>query len=474
MSVEELREKFRSWLIEFVDRFREQMNSLSSEEQSAASRTLDDFSSPCQLVTVWAREPEFQILLFAHLIEVEDKTIEIYGPVENVRLIDCLESEVLNSPLVTKMGKENVEAYIINTLRQLQRFYNPLHGTVKPQVDGKTRTGDSPYGVGWLILGNLMGLNTEELINGCIKGIASAAKPAITAPPPEEKVIVAGFGTYIYPPIWVGQIPEPKSLKEKIVGTLLLKYSFERITTGMYKQHPFILTRDGYIAIGEKDRLKALELLNEIMSTLLVLGIPTYAIRESDLGEATFREKGASIGWGAGGLRASLFTERLSMYPSLIEKTLVQEEKIAKATRWADILTSDARLKTLLLLYLETHTHFMNTEYKQALVMGWVMLEEFYVKDLWLSQISKVIHDESRLSKLGSWDVDRQLETLNMAHVLNTHEYDLLMKIKDARNEAVHEGKDPKREIVEMCLKLVADVAQKYIGTRLGTVLSTL
>lgn len=474
MLVEESREKFRAWLTEFVDHFRERVKSLTPEEQCAASRTLEDFSFPCQLVTVWAKEPEFQILLFTHLSDVEDKTVEIYGPIENIKLIECLENEVLNHPLVVKIGKENVERYIINTLRHIQQFYDPLRGPIKPQVDGRTRLSDSPYAVGWLILGNLMELNREELINECIKSIVSAAKPAVTAPSPEEQVILEGFGTYIYPPVWLGPIPEPKSLREKITGFPLWKYSFGKVLVGMYKQFPCILTRDGYIAIGQKDKSKALELLNEIMSTLLVLGVPTYVIRESDLGETTFREMSAQISWGARGLRASLFAERFSMYPSWVERTVIPEEKIGKAIKWAEILTSDARLKTLLLLYLETYTHFMNTEYKQALIMGWVILEEFYAKDLWLSQISKITSDQNRLSKLSSWDIDRQLETLNIAHILPTLEYDLLMKIKHARNEAVHEGKDPEKEVVETCLKLVADVVQKYIGTRLSSVLPTL
>ncbi|MCP8317239.1 MAG: hypothetical protein H3Z51_10345 [archaeon] len=122
------------------------------------------------------------------------------------------------------------------------------------------------------------------------------------------------------------------------------------------------------------------------------------------------------------------------------------------------------------MLYLELYTHFMNSEYKQALVIGWVILEDFYLKDLWASHVSKVTSDKDRLSKLASWDADRKLEALNIAHIMTNKEYDLLMGIKDARNSTVHEGKEPRKDIVEECQKLVSKVIREYMGNKLGVV----
>jgi hypothetical protein len=55
-----------------------------------------------------------------------------------------------------------------------------------------------------------------------------------------------------------------------------------------------------------------------------------------------------------------------------------------KTIKLAELLTSDDRIKTLLLLFIKAYTYFQNTEYKQSLIMRWVILEEFYIKDLWL------------------------------------------------------------------------------------------
>lgn len=198
-------------------------------------------------------------------------------------------------------------------------------------------------------------------------------------------------------------------------------------------------------------------------------------IREVDLGEATFRERGEFRTWSPISTRAWLYNQRLLTYsPFPLKEIVVDEEKIEKAIRWSEIITRNEKIKTLISLFHETYTYLMNTEYKQALVMGWIILEDFHIKDLWLSHIGKITLDKDRLSKLASWNVDQRIETLHISHIITDAEYNLLMEIKNARNEVVHEGKTPRKEIVEKCLKLVSNVAQKYIGDYVGTKLSEL
>lgn len=471
-----IEEKLRSYLIDLITHFREKMKNLSVEEQNAAQRTFEDLSPPCQIMVIWAKEPEFQIVILAHLKELEDKSIEIHGPIENSNLLDYIESEVLNSHFVKLIGKERVEGFLASFLRHMPNFYDPLRGLPKPHIIGRARLGlDEPYVVGWLIIGNLLNFNVEEVANDCIKSIVSTAKPTSSVPAVEEKVILEGFGTYLYPPVWIGEIPKPKSFKEKIMGRPLWIHSSERVITEKYKQYPLIMTRDGYISIGTKEKPKALELLNEIMSTLLLLGVPIHVIRELDLGEALFKERGESKTWSPISLRAWLYKRTLYAYsPLTMGEITVEEEKMKKAIRLSEVITSDEKIKTLASLFLEAHTYFMNTEYKQAFVIGWVILEDFYIKDLWLSQVSKITSDKDRLSKIGSWSVDQKLEALNISHVIPNEEFSLLMEIKDSRNEVVHEGKTPKKETVEKCLELISKVVRKYIGEHIGTMLPKL
>jgi len=462
------KENLQGWIANLITHFREEIEKLTPEEQMAASRTLDDLSEPCQFLVIWAEEPEFQIVLITHLTQLEDKYIEIYGPIENSKLIETIENEVLKSSIFEYLGGEKVENFLIRELRVIPQLYNPLHGVPKPFIKSKTLISSDVYAVGWLVIGSLSDLDLEKMVNEIIQEIKSAARSPPT-PQPQAPPILEGFGTYIYPPLWIGEIPRPKSFRERFHGRPLWSYSWERAITDTYKNRPIVITRDGYIAIGEKDRLKAQELINEIMSTMLLRGLTVQVVREIDLGQATFTESGASFGWNPFSLRTTPFyAERFFLESLPMDRRITNEEKIRKTIRLAELLTTDDRIKTLLLLYLEASTYFANTEFKQTLMMGWIILEDFYIKDLWTSQISKVTTDKNRLSKLGSWNIDQRLEALNLSGALSNEEYDLLMKIKDARNDVVHEGKIPSKEVVEKCINLAFKVVQKYVGDHLG------
>ena len=470
-------------LLDLIAQFRQKLEELPIEEQKAVSRTLSDFSKPCQILVIWGENPEFQIMLITHLDNIEDKTIEIYGSIQNTKLIDYIEEKVLrDSKIIHQIitqgkvfsslrvsAKEEIESYFARALKGIQRLYNPLAGPFKPLINGKSRLNfENIYVVGWTIRGSLLNFGVEEITNNCLNEISSIAKPSPPSPPKKERVVLEGFGTWIYPPIWIGETPRPKSFKERMTWPLSILFPpQDRAVTENYKGRPLVLMRDGYIAIGEKDKKKALELLNELMSTFLLRGINVNAIREIDLGEAKLTESGATFSWSPYSSRAQLAYKRTFDFIP-IEKRTISEENISKTIKLAEILTSNEKIKTILLLFLETHTYFTNTEFKQALIMAWIILEEFYIKDLWSSQISKITSNKDRLSKLGSWKVDKQLEALNIAHVLQNDEYDLLMKIKDARNDVVHEGKEPPKEIVEKCLNHVFKVVQKYVGEHIG------
>ena len=467
--IQSRKENLHEWIAGLISHFREEMEKLTPEEQIAASRTLDDLSKPCQFMVIWAEEPEFQIVLITHLTKLEDKHIEIYGAIENSKLIEYIENEVLKSSMIELLGKERIENFLIEELRGIQGLYNPLQGVPKPHVKVRKQISRDIYSVGWLVTGNLSNLDLKKMVEETIREIKSAANPSPPKPQPRVAPILEGFGTYIYPPLWIGEIPKPKSFREKISGRPLWSYSLERAITDTYKNRPIVITRDGYIAIGEKDKLKAQELINEIMSTMLLRGLVAQVVREIDLGQATFAESGATLGWNLPNSRTTPFYAGEFFPRSLtINRTATDEEKIRKTIRLAELLTTDDRIKTLLSLYLEAFTYFANTEFKQTLIIGWIILEDFYIKDLWASKISKFAFDNNRLSKLGSWNIDQRLETLNLSGELSNDEYDLLMKIKDSRNNVVHEGKFPPKEIVEKCIDLAFKVVQRYVGGHLG------
>jgi hypothetical protein len=439
-------ERLRSYLTELIKRFREKAKTLPVETQVMLPKTLVDFSSPCQILVIWAKEPEFQIIIITHLRELGDEHIEIHGPIENSSLLDYIENQVLSLDIINRLGRDTVEDFIAWSIQRLQGHYGPLSSPRPSESKILVQTKLNFYGphaVGWLVLGNLLRCDVSELIDGCFRDLTT--KTPLSAPLPEEKVILEGFGTYIRPPVWIGKVPRFKE-KVWILSSDFPWFLSERVIVDVYKGVPFIALRDGYIAIGVKERSKALELLNEIAAALLLLGIPVYTIREAAVGGALFMEKIA--------LRSPIDPHR-----SLIFRPVVDERKLKDALKLAELITTNEKVKTFILLFHEAFSHFKGSEYKQALIMSWAILEE-YIDDLLISSLPKITSDKNRLNKiLKNWNVDQKLEVLDISNVIPSDEYNLLMKIKRARNKLVHEGKKPEKELVEKSL----EIAENYV-----------
>lgn len=457
---------FKEWLVEFTSLYREELNNLPLEK--AKYHTLEDLSEPAQFLVIWAMNPEFQIVFISHSLELDDKLIEIYGPLENRSLLDIIEEKMNSSKLIKVIGKDNFENSLIYALRIIQNYYDPLTGPLENGIYSKFLVNNNPYSVCWVVVGSLQNLDKKEIIRSFLASIKSSTQVTSIALPQEENVIIQGVGSYIHPPVWIGEPPEPKSLKEKMFDIPLLSRSKNIVLKETYKGIPVVFTKNGYIAVGVTDKLLAQEYINEILAILLLRGILVNAVREADLSEIKITERGGeSISWNPLNLRSLAY--ELSIYnPSLLPRTIVSEENIRKSIKLAELLTSDERIKTLLLLYLEAYTYLQNSEYKQSLIIGWIIIEDFYIKDLWMQYILKISDDKRRISKLGSWSVDERLEALNIAGILRNEDFSLLMKIKDIRNEVVHEGKFPEKDIVESCINFAAQVVRWYIGNYIG------
>ena len=459
------------YLVTLMDKFRERLAELSDEERCAASRVLCDFTSPCQTLVIWAKEPEFQIVIFSHIQSFEDKLVKVYEPIENNKLIDEIEERVLNDKLVKAIGREYVESALIHALRDIQNRLNPLVSMPKESsISIASRVSGNAFL--WVIIGNITNIDMNDVLNKCIQDIRNASRPVqpVKPIPQKEKVLLKGYGTYIYPPVWIGEVPKP-SFRERFRGPFLWRYSNERVISTTYKGVPLIVTRDGYIAIGVEDKTKALTYLNEIMATLLVIRrIPVFIIRELDLGETEITEHGFTKSWYPLSIRSKLYSPLEERYnPEVLakERRIIKEEDVAKIIRWSELITTDERLKTLLLLTLETFTHIFNSEYKQALILGWVILEEFYINELWKEHVLNKV-DKNRKGKLRRWTADSKLEALSIAGIMPSNVYENLRKLKNERNNVVHRGREPSSDSVKLCLELIHKVVKSYISRYLA------
>jgi hypothetical protein len=459
------KKKLYNWLTASISLFREKSKQLSTEEQKVIPFTFYDLLQPCQVLVIWAKKPEYQIFFISHSDKLEDKLIEIYGPIENSKLIEEMTNIILNSKIAKIIRKEIVEDYFIRAIRIIQADFNPLITPSLPDIIDKHQLSSSPHTIGWTVMGKIQDFDTANLIDHIIKDIKLYAEPATVVYqtfPEKEKIILKGFGAYLYPPVWIGEIPKPKSLKEKM-GLSPISVTPKDITIKeMYKSHTVILTRDGFIAIEESDLQKAKEYLNEIIGSLLLFcDVQLAPLRETDLGETKVTETAITYNWNP--LSQKSFIYEFNNYIPPSERMQINKKIIEKIIRLAELSTSNERIKNLLLLYLDDYTYFKNTEYIQSLIISWVILEEFYIKELWIQEISKKVMNKNQLHKLQNWNTDECIEALYLYDVISPEDYTLLMKVKRARNKTLHEGKTPEQGIVTVSLLLAQTITQAYI-----------
>jgi len=248
-----------------------------------------------------------------------------------------------------------------------------------------------------------------------------------------------GFGTKIYPPIWVG-IEEAPSMEATFIVAVI----------DVYKGHQLLVTRGGYIAVEAEDKLEALEMINEVLATLFITGTTVYPAREWNLGEAEIKGDYKRFEYGVRG-------------PEIKPIARLTEDKIKTVIRYAEKITSNDKLKTLIMLYHEAYTHFISYEYRQSLLFCWIILEDFYINDMFQLLIARSVESQERLKKLMRWTADQKIEVLNIAKALSDNEYQQLMELKESRNRLVHEGKAPSRDTAKLCLDTASKVVEQHI-----------
>ena len=258
-------------------------------------------------------------------------------------------------------------------------------------------------------------------------------------PTAKLEVYFKGFGTKICPPIWVG-IEEAPSMEEAFIVAVI----------DVYKGHQLLVTRGGYIAFEAGDKLEALEMINEILATLFLTGTTVYPAREWDLGEAEIKGDYKRFEYGVRG-------------PETKPTARLTEDDIKAVIRYAEKITSNDKLKTLIMLYHEAYTHFIAYEHRQSLLFCWIILEDFYINDMFQHLITRTVGSQERLKKLMRWTADQKIEVLNIARALSDDEYQQLMELKESRNKLVHEGKAPSRDTAKLCLDIAFKVVDQHI-----------
>jgi hypothetical protein len=426
---------------------------------------------------IWVGPPDVQYLLVTHFNDIDDLEISIDGPFPSydavTHLQQILEKPKWNRPVETEIDtrwsslsaknfREIVEDVCVEIVRDLGRlpFLRPME---RPMIAFKSLLTSTASL--WYVTGNLAKASPQalalEIIDGAKKQAEFVGKTGQPASSPLPSPRISAHGGFIFPPVWIGKAPKRTFVERLSSMPMFPRKAYE----GTYKDRMLIADQDGFLAIAEDDRLKAAALLNEIMAVRLLDGKPTYALRELEVIETHIdpvEKRITSKGVTSLSPRASMMDEWLRESWHVTPRTeVVSMEGLDEWLRRAERLTGSYPRSETLRFLLEAYTHFQNSDYLEAFVLSWLIVEK-EVYSRWSRHLQDKNIEAGRKHKLENpsvWTADVVIEELSLAGVISSEDYQKLMSMKTVRNSIIHKGervsKEQAHELLELALEIV-------------------
>jgi hypothetical protein len=465
-----------------VDSFRAGYATLSEEERKFV-QIIDTLAAPTQIEHIWFGPPDVQYALVTHFKDIDDLEISIDGPFPSydavTRLRQIIDKPKWNRQVETEVDtrwslldaknfREIVEDVSVAIIRDLGRlpFLRPVE---RPIIAAKTLLTSTASL--WYVTGNLAKASPQALAVEIIDGAKMQAELARKTGQPASPVVPAppiiAHGGFIFPPVWIGRAPKPTFVERLSRMPMFPGKAYE----GRYKDRMLIADQDGFLAIGEGDRLKASALLNEIMAVRLLDGKPTYALRELEVIETHIdpeEKRITSKGVTSLSPRASMMDEwlRESWYISP-RAEVVSIEDVEEWLRKTERVTQSGTVSETLRFLLEAYTHFHNSDYLEAFVLSWLIVEKD-VYSRWNRYLEDKRIQDSRRRKLenpGVWTADVVIEELSLSGVISSNDYNKLMSMKTVRNNIIHKGERVSKEQAGKLLELALEIVRnKTVG----------
>ncbi len=468
-----MRDGFVLWLRRFVEALRSRVR--EEPELTSGLLNLDWFLEPCQITALWFVEPEVQVLIVTHFEDVKDLAIDVYGPEPAYKFVEVAtkvaEKDLWDRKPVSgkKTYREQIE-WILAWVKHL------LEGAVfmepTTQILSKHIIDIGSKDFLWNIRGNLLSFDVDELVDEIIadarvnlqrrrKGLESTGGERIGR---EESEEVAGFGTYIFPFLWLVKSPE-LTLQQKLKGII---YPFE--VRKIVKEFEVlgsrvVLFNDGFVFVEAKSKRLALKVVNLFMASMLLNGIPVYACREADLASASLGKGGRFSTVGAeywsmrlkGLFSPEVLMERISALELGVERTVGVDE-LERVIDTLRRLSAKDRVATLSVALLKTFTYLRMGDLREAFVNGWAVVE-YHITMLWESLLEGL--DSERKKKLRDsnyMNLDRIIEVLNLFNKIDDETYRWLLRLKKTRNKVIHELKEPSKNEVEELYEKTSEI----------------
>jgi hypothetical protein len=469
--------KVKVWLDTLITQFREAYEKFSEPEKQHIPNN-NDYRPPCQLEVFWLKDPEYQLLVLTHSAKRPDRQIIINGPYQAFEFRDKVEKKLDEQRWKESPSPQDPMGYV-GELTYAEMFSSIVANFIKEVKNSIFTTKHHQKRMGGMILGysawvstfrgNMSELDTEQMIKEIVKQVKGRGQEAMEKPKKAKPapLRLKGFGTYFFPPIWVGSISKP-TIRDRLHGQhrqQILKKALDYSSGDL----TFVVNNDGFIVLHCDTKETALRILNTIMGTSLLLGIPTLTVRSQELANIEIEPNTLTItsrGITLTSLRTYLIDPTFSRPFHFDERRVVSQQKIQEILRRSVKILKDPTKIEKLSFLLEANTHFINSEYSQAFIMSWIIVEK-YLFSLWETYLKQKQISNKRKTKLVNptfWTTDTVLETLNLNGDLGLNEYRLLMNLKKKRNNFIHKGTLITKQATEQCLALSTKIVKRNLS----------
>lgn len=470
-------QEMKTWLDNLITYYRNNLDSLDDEVRGALLWGYTMLNQPTQIDLFWVVNPDFQLMVLSHSPTRPDKEVSVTGPLRGSELIEKVE-EWVNRPewdlpfeivrytkIYRRMG--------MKTIADIMRYYIAnMANTAKEGVYVEKL--ESPRYSMWvhieelylgLFQGNLGNFEPEDYFNtiveDTVKGI-EAAKPKedIKRPgSPNEPFVLGRYSTYFFPPLLIGGTLRATSFEDWLTKKYRPDQLSEKIISMTVKDSPLWITRDGEIEIETPDRAFATKVVSLIFGACALNGITTFALHENELSrsEKNLTENtGGSYPATAQTLRTHLHSARgyFGRDPLFIRRKAIKKETLENLIRRYILILDNEEEISNIELWLQANTHILNFEYAQSFILSWVIIEKTLWKK-WIRYLNKFERGNKIIDKLSnskSWQPDKVLSMLTLNGYITEEDYNSLFKLKEARNNFVHKGKEISKSVSEESL----------------------
>jgi hypothetical protein len=471
------KKELMGWLTNFVNKFREEYEKLDELEKSKIYYTIN-YSTPCQIEVFWINKPvEYQMIIFTHDATRKDMEIIINGPYESNEFLDNVESIIREPRWMKTIPADSYSPFrdaescsdILADL--LNNFFDLIKDGIFSKIEKeRLRFVAFPY-EGWcnFFVGNVGKLDYNRMVDEPIKKLKLRAKSPDEKCPACDETLLTGYGTFIYPPIWVGEKPR-RTFKERVWGTGLFKFPSRKFDL-VFNDAKVLVSSDGFIVILTKEEKDAINILNTIFGAALISGIKCFVARELEISKVQIDPESLGI-WIMQIPRSPLMkyrdiSETKFMFSIISE---IPEERIKDVIQKAEKLYRDKNLMEQLIFLLEGHTRYENSEYSQSFIMNWLIIERD-LSEIWKIFLNEKNMEKERKKKFTNPDylgqTDTMIEILNLNKKIDDKKYEQLIRLKGKRNRFIHSGeqidKGTSEELLNLAFNIVKDKVNNFL-----------